>query len=66
MYYCVISEQWVDVCEGNGRRVRRFTPYQTPVLNAQVNGDQVVIQCADNWTFVYEIGGSLIRRIHGH
>ena len=63
--YCAIDGKFVVVRHDTGRMERRLGPMQYPIIGAQVSGDNVIIQCAQGWTFVYTLGGMLIRKTKG-
>ena len=62
--YCTIKEKAVILYEDNGRLVRRFM-MNKGVIGAQVSGNNVIVQCEDGWTFLYDTEGRLIRKTHG-
>jgi len=59
--YCAIDGRFVTVRETSGRLVRKFT-MNRPIIGAQISGDNVVIQCAGGWTYVYKTSGLLVRK----
>jgi len=59
--YCAIDGRFVTVRETSGRFVRKFS-MSTPVIGAQMSGDNVIIQCEGGWTYVYETSGRLVRK----
>ena len=58
--YCSIDGRMVTVRETSGRLVRQFF-MRADVIGAQVNGDNIIIQCDNGWTYIYESSGRLVR-----
>lgn len=58
--YCSFSGKVVTVRETSGRLVRQLL-MRANVIGAQVSGNNVIIQCDNGWTYVYETSGRLIR-----
>ena len=59
--YCAIDGRRVTVRETSGRLVRQFS-MNANVIGAQVNGEEVIIQCEGGWTHVYRTSGGFIRK----
>ena len=64
MYYCAVDGRTVSVRNDDGRLIRRFT-VGGQVIGAQVSGDNVSIQSADGWAYLYNISGRLVRKTKG-
>lgn len=64
--YCAIEGDRVILHEDNGRVKRRYSICgQSQIVGAQVSGDNVIIQCNDGWTYLYNSDGRLLRRTKG-
>ena len=59
--YCAFDGKFVTVRNDSGSLVRKFI-MNTPVVGAQVSGENVIIQCEGGWTYVYKTSGSRGRK----
>lgn len=64
MMYCAVDGRTVSVRNDEGRLIRKFT-VGDQVIGAQVSGDNVSIQSADGWAYLYNISGRLVRKTKG-
>jgi len=62
MYFCSAESHFVTVREDTGRLVRKLS-FRSDVTSAQMSGENVVIQTADGFTYLYAIDGRLIRKV---
>ena len=61
MMYCAVDGRTVSVRNDDGRLIRKFT-VGGRVIGAQASGENVSIQSADGWAYLFNISGRLIRK----
>jgi len=65
--YCAIKNNLVYVYANDGRNIRQLrpAPQYGMIVGAQINGDEVAIQCQKDhfhWVLLYHVDGRMIRQ----